>query len=64
MFTHVSRKPVTIVMFALGYLTTPFFDLIPEDILRLIVSLIFLFGAVYVVIMVKLIYRIIVELTE
>jgi len=51
-------------MFAVGYLSTPFFGIIPEDVLRLIVSGIFLFGAIYVVITVKLIYQIIKELSE
>jgi len=51
-------------MFAVGYLSTPFFGIIPEDVLRLIVSGIFLFGAIYVVITVKLIYQIIKELSS
>lgn len=53
-----------VVLFTLGYLTTPFFGAIPENLLRLIVSLIFFFGAIYVVITVKLIYRVISELTD
>jgi hypothetical protein len=53
-----------VVLFTVGYLTTPFFGAIPEDALRLIVGAIFLFGAVYVVLTVKLIHRIIRELTE
>ena len=52
-----------VVLFTLGYLTTPLFGIIPENLLRLIVSGIFLFGAIYVVITVKLIYRIIEELS-
>jgi hypothetical protein len=52
-----------VVLFTLGYLTTPLFEIIPENLLRLIVSCIFLFGAIYVVITVKLIYRIIEELS-
>lgn len=51
-------------LFTVGYLTAPFFSMIPESILRLIISLIFLFGALYVVLTVKLIYRIIQELSE
>lgn len=50
-------------LFALGYLATPFANLLPEQMLRLIVSVIFLFGAIYVVITVKLIHRIIKELS-
>ena len=55
---------ILVALFTVGYLATPFFGIIPEDILRLIVSGIFFFGAIYVVITVKLIYRIIKELTE
>lgn len=48
-----------VVLFTLGYLATPFAASLSEETLRLVVSLIFLFGAVYVVITVKLIHRII-----
>jgi len=50
-------------LFTVGYLSTPFFGIIPEDVLRLIISGIFFFGAIYVVITVKLIYQIIKELS-
>ena len=53
-----------VVLFTLGYLTLPFLTTIPEDILRLIVAGIFFFGAIYVVITVKLFYQIIKELSE
>ncbi|ARU32664.1 hypothetical protein CAP31_13870 [Sulfuriferula sp. AH1] len=53
-----------VVLFTIGYLSTPFFDQLPDDILRLVVSGIFLFGAVYVVVTVRLIFNIIRELTE
>lgn len=53
-----------VVLFTVGYLSTPFFDQLPEDILRLVVSFIFLFGAIYVVVTVRLIFNIIRELTE
>jgi hypothetical protein len=53
-----------VVFFTLGYATLPFFGAIPESVLRLIVSGIFFFGAVYVLITVNLIYRIIKELSE
>ena len=53
-----------VILFTLGYLVTPFFGLIPPILVNVLVSLIFFFGAVYVVITVKLIYRIIKELTE
>jgi hypothetical protein len=51
-----------VILFTLGYLVTPFFSLIPPVLVNVLVSLIFLFGAIYVVITVKLIYRIIEEL--
>jgi hypothetical protein len=51
-------------LFTLGYLATPFFSQLPEDVLRLIVALIFLFGAIYVVITVKLIHTVITELMD
>ena len=53
-----------VVLFTIGYLATPFFGMIPEKLLRLIVSCIFFFGALYVVLTVKLIHRIIQELSE
>lgn len=52
-----------VVLFTAGYLTTPFFGLLPPAIVNVMVSLIFFFGAIYVVITVKLIYRIIEELS-
>jgi hypothetical protein len=55
---------VLVILFTLGYLTTPFFSLLPADLVSLVVSLIFFFGAIYVVITVKLIFRIIEELSE
>ena len=55
---------VLVSLFTIGYLSTPFFGMIPEKVLRLIVAFIFLFGAIYVLITVKLIYRIIQELSE
>ncbi len=51
-----------VVLFTAGYLATPFFGMLPPLLMNVLVSLIFLFGAIYVVITVKLIYRIIEEL--
>jgi len=53
-----------VVLFSIGYLATPFSDRIPAETLRLVVSAIFVFGAIYVVVTVRLIYNIIRELTE
>jgi len=53
-----------VVLFNIGYLTTPFFDQLPPEILRLIVSFIVIFGAIYVAVTVHLIFNIIRELTE
>jgi uncharacterized membrane protein YfcA len=55
---------ILVVVFTVGYLTTPFFSAIPEEWLRLIIGVIFLLGSLYVVLTVKLIYRIIQELAE
>ena len=52
-----------VVLFVLGYFTTPFFGLLPAQLVSMVASLIFFFGAIYVMITIKLIYRIIEELT-
>lgn len=51
-------------LFTLAYFSTPFFPMIPVHVISLMVALIFFFGAVYVLITVRLIYRIIEELTS
>ncbi len=61
---HWSLLTGLVVLFSVGYLTTPFFGQLPNEVLRLVVSCIFLFGAVYVLITVRLIFNIIRELTE
>lgn len=53
-----------VMMFSVGYLATPFFGALPAELMRFIAALIFFFGAIYVLITVKLIYHIIQELTE
>lgn len=53
-----------VALFTLGYFSTPLFTLIPTNVINLIVALIFFFGAIYVLITVRLIYRIIEELTS
>lgn len=53
-----------VALFTIGYLATPFFDRLPIEILRLVVSCIFIFGAVYVVVTIRLIFNIIRELSE
>lgn len=53
-----------VVLFSVGYLATPFFGALPMDLMRLIAALIFFFGAIYVLITVKLIYQIIQELAD
>jgi hypothetical protein len=53
-----------VVLFTFGYLVTPFFDRLPAESVRLIVSLIFLFGAIYVLITVRLVYSVIRELAS
>lgn len=51
-----------IVMFTLGYLTTPFFRLLPQEVKDILVGVIFLAGAVFVVIVTKLFYKIVEDL--
>jgi hypothetical protein len=53
-----------VTLFTLGYFVTPFFAKLPPDVINLVVALIFFFGAVYVLITVRLIYRIIEEMTR
>lgn len=53
-----------VVLFAAGYVAMPFLEDIPPDTLRLIVASILLFGGIYVVITIKLIYNIIRVLSE
>jgi hypothetical protein len=43
--------------FTAGYLTMPFFPLLPEDLQNLIVGLIFLFGAIFVLVVARLFLR-------
>ena len=46
-------------LFTIGYLSTPFFPLLPEDIKQLIVGVVFLAGAIFVVIVINLFYKVI-----
>lgn len=48
--------------FALGYIAIPFLGQLSDSTMRMAVSLIFLFGAIYVAITIRLIYRVIEEL--
>jgi len=50
---------VLVLIFAAGYMSMPFFGKIPPDTLRLIISVIFFFGAIYVLITIKLIHTVI-----
>jgi len=51
-----------IIMFTIGYLATPFFRLLPPEIKDVLVGVIFLAGAVFVVIVIKLYGKIIEDL--
>lgn len=53
-----------VVLFAVGYVAMPLLGELSAELLRLAVSLIFLFGAVYVVITIRLIHRVIRVLSE
>lgn len=48
-----------IVMFTAGYLSTPFFRLLSPEIKDILVGVIFLAGAIFVVIVTKLFFRIV-----
>jgi len=61
---HWNFLTLLVVLFNIGYLATPFFGQLPTEIMRLIASLIFIFGAIYVAVTVHLIFNIIRELTE
>jgi hypothetical protein len=51
-----------IVLFTVGYLSTPFFPMLPPSVKDLLVGVIFLFGAVFVVIVIKLFYKVVSDL--
>ena len=53
---------VLIVLFALGYLSTPFFPMLPQSVKDLVVGVIFFFGAIFVVIVINLFYKVVSEL--
>jgi hypothetical protein len=53
-----------VTLFTIGYLASPFYGVLPIETMRLIAALIFFFGAIYVVITVKLIHRVIKILSE
>jgi len=48
-----------VVLFTFGYITLPFFGELPPETMQLVVSFVFLFGAVYVLITIKLIKKIV-----
>ncbi len=51
-----------IVMFTVGYLATPLFQMLSQEIKDILVGVIFLAGAVFVVIVINLFYKIIEDL--
>ena len=53
-----------VVLFAAGYSILPFLATMPVETLRIIVSMILFFGAIYVMITIRLIYGIIRELSS
>ncbi|MDH5709924.1 MAG: hypothetical protein OEY75_12495 [Hylemonella sp.] len=59
-----SLLTILVTLFTLGYLATPLFTSLPPEVINLLVALIFFFGAVYVWITIRLIYRIIEEMTS
>lgn len=59
-----SLLTLLVTLFTIGYFVTPLFPNLPADIMNVVVALIFFFGAVYVLITIRLIYRIIEEMTN
>ena len=57
-----SQLTFMVAFFALGYIAIPFLGQLSDTAMRMTVSIIFLFGAVYVAITIRLIYRVIEEL--
>ncbi|HEN47367.1 MAG TPA: hypothetical protein ENI75_03270 [Mizugakiibacter sp.] len=53
-----------VVLFAVGYVAMPFLGELSQEVLRLVVALIFLFGAIYVVLTIRLIHRVIQILSD
>jgi hypothetical protein len=53
-----------VALFAAGYVILPFLKQVPNDVLILAVGGIFLFGAIYVIVTINLIYKIIRVLSE
>jgi hypothetical protein len=53
---------ILIGFFTVGYLSAPFFPLLPNDVKQLIVGVIFLAGAIFVVIVINLFYKVIQEI--
>ena len=49
-------------LFTIGYLATPFFRLLPQEVKDVLVGVIFLAGAIFVVIVIKLYFKIIEDL--
>jgi hypothetical protein len=48
-----------IIMFSTGYLASPFFNILPPEFKDVLVGAIFLAGAVFVLIVIKLFYKIV-----
>jgi hypothetical protein len=61
---HWNLLAVLVILFAAGYLGMPFAGQLSREVLQLIVALIFLFGAIYVVITINLIHKVIRVLSE
>lgn len=53
-----------VFLFSAGYLAVPFMGTVDKEVLQMIVSFIFLFGSIYVMVTINLINKIIKVLTE
>lgn len=49
-------------LFTAGYLSTPFFPLLPDEFKQIVVGIIFLAGAIFVVVVINLFYKVIQEI--
>jgi hypothetical protein len=54
---------VLVGFFGIGYVVIPFLGDLPQSTMRFMVSLIFFFGAIYVAVTIRLLYRVIEELS-
>ncbi len=62
--SHWNMLSVLVVLFTAGFLTAPFFDQLPPYVLKLVIAVIFVLGAIYVAMTIRMIYGIIQRMTQ